>query len=63
MLIDGLFFMPMLTPKEMKWLNDNDVNFLKSFSQKSPDVPMEQMIDSNSKSKFAYWNGYRISIG
>ena len=62
MLIDGLFFMPMLTPKEMKWLNDNDVNFLKSFSQKSPDVPMEQMIDSNSKSKFAYWNGYRISI-
>ena len=61
-LIDGIVFMPMLTSKEMKLLKNNDAKFLKSFSQKNPDVPIEQMMKSNSKSKYAFWNGYRITI-
>ena len=61
-LIDGIVFMPMLTSKEMKLLKNNDAKLLKSFSQKNPDVPIEQMMKSNSKSKYAFWNGYRITI-
>ena len=59
---NGLFFMPMLTPKEKRSLKNNDEEFLKSFSLQNPDVPVEQMVNSNSKSKFAYWDGYRITI-
>ena len=58
-LIDGIVFMPMLTSKEMKLLKNNDAKLLKSFSQKNPDVPIEQMMKSNSKSKYAFWNGYK----
>ena len=61
----GMFFLPMLTDEELILLENKDENYLRLYadfhSGDNPDVDEADMIESQSKSKFAYCLCFRIS--
>ena len=60
-----MFFLPMLTDEELILLENKDENYLRLYadfhSGDNPDVDEADMIESQSKSKFAYCLCFRIS--
>ena len=60
-----VFLFPMLTPKQALEATTRDHEYFKSFHcfpNINPDVPMQEMMKSNSKSKFEHWNGMRTTF-
>ena len=59
-----LFFFPMLAKKNDQKAKILDQEFLTSFYcyPKNPDVTNEEMIKSNSKSKYEFWDGLRTFL-
>ena len=61
----GMFFLPMLTDEELLLLENKDENYLKLYADyhygENPDVDEADMIESQSKSKFAYCMCFRFS--
>ena len=58
------FFTPELTEEEMKLIEERNEEHLRSYLfhsefQKNPDVDVDEMKRSNSKSKFVHWRCYR----
>ena len=47
------FNLKLLTPEEMTKLQQKDESFMKTFSEKDPDIPKETMDKSDSKKKFS----------
>ena len=60
-----IFHLPMITQKQASKLQIQDHEYLKSFycfPKVNPDVPIEEMLKSNSKSRFESWNGLRLTF-
>ena len=60
-----LFHFPMLTQKQASKVKIQDQEFLKSFycfPNVNPDVPIQEALKSNSKSRFEYWSGLRLTF-
>ena len=57
-----IFFTKLLTTSELKRLKSKDDDFSNTFFRPDYDVPIEMMLESNSKSKYDLWSGFRISV-
>ena len=60
-----IFYLPKLTSSEIRQLNRRDINFSKTFycfPNDDYDVSIEDMMTSNSKSKFELWDGLRTTL-
>ena len=61
----SIFYIPKLTSLQMAKLTRQDIEFSKTFycfPNDDFDVPIEDMIKSNSKSKFELWDGLRTTL-
>ena len=56
-----LYFLPKLTAEELKLVEQKDENFMDTFYTNNPDVEKTEMAASESKSKFVYAWGRRIT--
>ena len=57
-----IFLMKMLSASEMKQLQFKDEDFINTFYNEDFDISTEIMLKSNSKSKYAFWSGFRTSV-
>ena len=53
------YFLPKLTEKELKLVDENDSNYFNSFKAENPDVDKIEMLHSKSESKFARGQAWR----
>ena len=60
--LQEIFLLPMLTLEELKYIDNGDIKFIKTFFHENPDVKPDDMLKSKSKSKYAFWNGFRHTI-
>jgi len=56
------YFTPKLTIEEMKLVQDRNEEYLKTFMSSDPDVHVEEMKRSDSKSKFVHASCFRITM-
>ena len=57
-----IFLSTMLSKLELKNTKTKNQSFYETFIFKNPDVSQDKMLASKSTSKFALWNGYRVTI-